>query len=71
MALRADYVPRAEHQDLLTKYEAAEQQLMGHHELLNKYELVVDAKNKLEDQVKRLEQDIETLWLQANPDEFR
>ena len=71
MALRADYVPRAEHQDLQTKYEAAERQLMEHQELLNKYNLVVDAKNKLEGKVKRLEQDIETLWLQANPDEFR
>jgi hypothetical protein len=63
MSLRADYVPRSEHQELFNKYEMAEQELSKHRELLQKCK-------GLEDKVKQLEQDKEMLWLEANPDLF-
>ena len=63
MSLRADYVPRSEHLELFNKYESVERELKGHHELVKKCV-------ELEDKVKQLELDKETLWLQANPDEF-
>jgi uncharacterized protein YaaN involved in tellurite resistance len=63
MSLRADYVPRSEHQELFSKYETAERDLEEHGELLKKCK-------ELQDKIKQLEQEKETLWLQANPDLF-
>ena len=56
-------MPRSEHLELFNKYEIVERELTGHRELVKKCV-------ELEDKVKQLELDKETLWLQANPDEF-
>lgn len=69
-----DYVSRSEHQELKQKYEMAEfkheRERQEHRELTTQRNLAVQNAKKLEDKIKQLEQEKETLWLQANPDEF-